>query len=313
MKMFLVIVDTVGDPAGLHPSFTPRFPWVTSWGGVEPAAIFGTRFHPHGSMCAEKILQPLHQLPQGISEIHVRFLRIFDGNGAFQSSFASDDVFSILREYREECDFLYVNNSWGGYVGSRGANSREIAEAAKWRKLIEDTGAVVFWAAGNDGDFGVDDDNDMPQTLLVDVSHKVASHDASFTPSSFSSDSTVGPPVATLWAEDVELLNGVDGVWEKGSGTSFACPKLCGLAAALLLDYKGVLGLARDMGKRPAEYTIMDPQHRHPKWGLGSLEAWYQRKIVDSPALWEKTVAENLSATISRLEMRRAWFGYRRL
>lgn len=272
----IAIVDTVGSISQLAPSYKSHFPFVAEWKGKN---LTGDRRkpHPHGSMCAEKALQPLWDSTEPVV---VYFLQIFDSQGGF----ATDDteILSQLEAWaKEDPSGLYVNNSWGMYVGTDRGSASAKHQAQLWKDFIRSTEAVVTWAAGNDGDYLPGEDNDMPQSLLTGVSSKIGSMSARGVPSSFSGDSKLGRPLCVYWAEDVKLYNGVSGKIEIGSGTSFAAPDHTGLMCALGYDFKGSVEFCRLAAAGPDKAR----KKPHPKFGFGSMQGVLRKKVEASPYL----------------------------
>lgn len=299
----VVVVDTVGGLGRLHQDYMATFPFVKQWIGLETDAVRDTVPHPHGGMCMEKVLLPLWNEPEGVRAC---FIRIFKGNGEMDTTadgWMLDKLYDLSKSFGPQ---LYVNCSWGAYAGDRLPGLAEKIEASYWRKFIADTGSTVMWAAGNDGDFYPTDDNDYPQSCLVDCSDKVASARRDGRVSEYSGDSALAPPTAAFWAENVLLLNPVTGKRDQGSGTSFAAPKAVGLAAWKGWNHAQFVEAAKEMCSRPLGYTGALP---HPKWGYGWFEYAYQTALKDCPYTYANLYhpASVYSAGAER------WFDYKRV
>lgn len=276
-RMVVVVVDTVGDIARFAPRLRERFPWA-EFHGHAPSYLRDFP-QPHGFMCAEKIVLAFAGPDAPRLELH--FARVFDGAGRFSTRAYERWLFGLLRELASE-GRLYVNNSWGAYVGAWEETEDERAEAERWREFIFETSAVVFWAAGNNGDYRPDEDRDLPQSLLTDCSFKVGSRARDGTPSAFSGDSKSSPPICVMWAEDVLLYNGCKDRYDIGSGTSFAAPKACAVAAYHGWDFLNALVRFQQTAARSERYQGPLP---HPKWGWGDGEPSYQRLIASAPGI----------------------------
>ena len=282
----IVIIDTVGSVESLVPAFRAHFPFVSEWAGYEADYLAGEPCHPHGAMCCEKALQPLFD----VGPVKVYFLRVFDANGVF--SLSDDEILSVLGSWADEdTSRIYVNCSWGMYVGGRDSNRDWFTQAEKWRDFLrKHTNVVVTWASGNDGDYQPDNDNDMPQSLLTDCSFKIGSMALDGVPSKFSSDSTLGRPICVYWAEDVKLFNGVKGTIDIGSGTSFAAPMHTGLMCRLDLDFQQGVEFCRENAIGP----VNERTQPHPKFGYGTMQHMYGAAISNSPYLLNKMVKMKL-------------------
>ena len=229
----IVIVDTVGDISEINPDYMGHFPFVKEWFGHQMPGSWGKEPHPHGGFCMGQALLPLWDSED---DIIAHFVRIFDGWGSPIEGSISDWAPAKVAEIAATGP-TWVNCSWGAYIGAKDP-SRYLANAKPWRELLENNPDItLMWAAGNDGDYSLDLDQDMPQGLLTDVSSKIAAGNKDGVPSLYSSDSYVSPPLATLWSTRVRLLNPVTADWTVGSGTSFAAPKATGLAAASNMKY----------------------------------------------------------------------------
>jgi hypothetical protein len=172
-----------------------------------------------------------------------------------------------------------------------------------WRNLIKDTGITVMWASGNSGNMRIDLDEESPQGALTDISFKVAAGTSEGRAADYSGDSTASPPIATFWSTQIRLLNPVNGFWEIGSGTSFAAPKACGLAAKRSLDYNGFKALAISSSTVPADYPGTLP---HPKWGYGWMEEEYQKEIAKCPYTYDSLPKSRMTIRKPALE----WFEF---
>ena len=137
--------------------------------------------------------------------------------------------------------------------------------------------ASVFFAAGNDDHNDADEDVAFPQRLLPEYANIIGSHNRAGRPSEFSGDG-VGVQ-CVMWGENVALLNKY-GKWERGSGTSFACPKAAGLCAYLGLDHFAWRKYVLAHSTRPDNWSGYLP---HPKWGYGSPEYRYQEALALLP------------------------------
>jgi len=297
-RVTIAVIDTVGSVSDLHSGFVGRHEGVVIRGNEPPGYYEGAGCHPHGTMAADKILQALS--PANGVDYQLEFMRIFTKTGGFiPRAFKSGWVFNMLRKFASQTDVLYVNNSWGANIGAKTFSKSDKLEAQAWRDFIADTGAVVVWAAGNEGDFFADNDDNAPQAMLTDVSLLVGSRDRRGIPSKFSSDSHRSPPFCVMWGEDLRLWNGVRNRWDRGSGTSFAAPKLTGLLAAKGYTRERVRELIPQFS-RPTDY----PENKlpHAKWGYGDGEALYQELLKGETRL-QMTTPQALTAGVT-------WFDF---
>lgn len=294
----IAIVDTVGSVGELVPVFKARFPFVTEWRGHTVKKFLKHPPHPHGAMCCEKALQPLWRCGE---DVVVYFLRIFDSNGTFIAT--DEEILSCLSDWaKEDASRLYVNNSWGMYVEGQENSPAWNRQARLWREFIRShSNVVVTWAAGNDGDYAPDNDNDMPQTLLTDVSFKIGSMNSAGIPSRFSSDSKKGRPTCVYMAENVKLFNGVTGAVETGSGTSFAAPIHTGFLAARGLDFPQGFEYCRRSARGPDAVRAKP----HPKFGFGSMQHEVEPFIAESPYLLSNMRTRSIKSTTVWFDMKK--------
>lgn len=274
----IVVIDSYG-PA-IPSAMIDKYPQVASWGGYEPSPLAIRNLHPHGSQCAEKILTALHN-PEEV-KVHMRFLRIFGRNAVYTGMDLG--AWQWLRDVASERE-TYINNSWGGYIGDRAPDYSQQMTANRWRQFIEDTGARVVWAAGNTGNYLPDENRESPQSLLTDISFKVGSTNERGRTSAFSGDSQKAPPAVCMWGEHIILYNGVTDRYSRGSGTSFAAPKLTALWAKVGGTFSEFSEYIKENTVYPGDLGDLRP---HPKWGYGWLEMEYQKMLADSPYLYLK-------------------------
>ena len=283
----IIVVDTVGSLEFINEKYLQNLPKVTKFYGYEREELNGQIPHPHGGFAMQQALMPLWQAPAE-DEIRAHFVRIFDGDCKSHpmslAKWCTDTVGEIAKTGK-----TWVNNSWGTYIGSNIPSTS--GRADRWRTQIEARDLTVFWAAGNSGDFDPDVDENLPSGLLTDCSHKIAAAYPNGDTARFSSDSTYAPPEATFWSVAVKGHNLVTAKWADVTGTSFACPKATGLAAALNLDYEGFTRLAMEKCVIPKDFDGTIP---HPKWGRGWLEFEYQKLIKGCPNLCPNAEFETL-------------------
>lgn len=272
--MKVLVIDSTG-LSDVTPKYRSYFGPNIKLIGHEPSKYYGqVASGEHGYQCGY-YAGVLLNLLEGEHEIH--FARIFDQNSEWIEG-SEDFILDTVQSANADV----INCSWGMDDGDtrRGEEYGQRAWsdwAIKFRQIISEKKAAVFFASGNDDKNDVDDDVSFPQRLLPGQVNIVGSHTRSGKPSVFSGDG-VGVQL-TMWGEDVALLS-KEGRWERGSGTSFSSPKAAGLCAYLGLDYfhwrKYVLAHAT----RPDNFSGFLP---HPKWGQGSLEYRYQELLSELP------------------------------
>jgi len=300
----LVIVDTIGDLSLLHPDFVSQFDFVDKWSAHQPFVLEGsTSQHPHGGMVLEKALCPLWDR----TDIHVHFVRVFDQNGkAIVQSLFENWLMNTLESIRSTGP-TWVNNSWGAYAGSSAPGRDSRRQASLWRSLISRGNLYVGWAAGNSGDYNVDEDRDYPQSLLTDVSDKIGAANKNGRPSKYSGDSRTSPPLGVYWATNVALFNPNTGKSDKGSGTSFACPKHVGLMCARNIITREDVNTFAARAVRPAR--IPAELIPHPKWGEGWLEDEYQKELEGCPFL-QSRIKESAELELCLAMAKTEWFDF---
>lgn len=243
--------------------------------GHEPKAGYEkTASTEHGYQCGY-YAGVLLNLVDGQHELH--FARVFDKDGAWIRG-SEDFVLDVIAQVRPDV----LTCSWGMDDkdldwGVRDATSAWVSWAVKFRSLMHDKKATVFFAAGNDDRNDADSDVAFPQRLLPEYANIIGSHNRAGKPSVFSGD---GAGVhCSMWGEHVALLSKY-GHWERGSGTSFACPKAAGLAAYLGLDHFAWRKYVLTHATKPDNWSGFIPHH---KWGYGSLEYRYQEVLAELP------------------------------
>ena len=254
----------------------------------------------HGYQCAYYACLPC-TLIHGKHELVL--IRIFDADG---NPIVGADQW-MLDVLREECrpdengKWPYINMSWGQDDGDNKLG--ELWGQKAWEDWAKDFVDVIgesvpFAASGNSDHNDLDNDISYPHRLLPFLTHIVGSHNRAGIPSEFSGD---GAGVfLTMWGENVPLLDG-DGFWARGSGTSFASPKACGLAAYLGLNSKEFREYVRGHATKPDKYSGYLP---HVKWGWGSLEYRYQEIVSDCPD-WQRP--SRLRTSIMAVDEYRDW------
>jgi len=289
MKKNLVIVDTIGSLELLHPAFQKRFGFVSSWHAHRPSSLNESMQHPHGGMALEKALCPLWNH----DDIAVHFVQIFNSRGQAIEGRLFDGWLMDTLETIRQTGPTWINNSWGAYApGTSHPGLEWDIQAQHWRTLIGKGDVYVGWAAGNNGDYSPDEDRDYPQSLLTDCSDKVGAANRGGRPSRYSGDSKKAPPIGVYWASDVLLLNPNTGRSDKGSGTSFACPKHVGLMCARGIITREDVTAFRSLAVRPKQ--IPDEVIPHPKWGAscgsaipgwsaGGSSGWMTRGLPSPP------------------------------
>lgn len=278
--MKVMVIDTVG---GYR--FTDRY--RSYFPGVELHGHEMTRggpCTPHGYQCGYYAGALLTTVP-GAHELH--FVRVFDEAGHHIPG-SESYILHMIEEILPDV----VTRSWGQHDGdidwqNVAARNAWAGWAAKYRALQLSMEFLDFGASGNDDagsahsiDDNGDVDNDIvyPQRLLPGVSNIIGSMRRDGVPSRWSGDG-LGVQLV-MWGEDVALLNG-EGYWDRGSGTSFACPKAAGLAAAIRahnpeFDTEAWRAYVEAYATKPESWLGEVPHH---KWGYGSLEYRYQEHL----------------------------------
>lgn len=269
MEVKVLVIDTVGGDR-FSQAFRSYFPGMTLR-GLEMNDDGACQ--PHGYQCGYYAGVLLNHIA-GPHEIV--FARIFDGNGVWIPE-SENWMLEVIE--REKPDI--VTRSWGqddadSPLWARAGDmywGRWVREYEHLQKLI---GFVDFGAAGNDDHNDPDNDTSFPQRIM-EVANVIGSHNRQGIPSVFSGD---GPAVqCVFWGENIALNS--NGVWERGSGTSFACPKAAGLCAFLGLNTDNWRDMVKLRATRPDGWTGDLP---HVKWGWGSLEHLYQAELQKLPA-----------------------------
>lgn len=259
--MKVMIVDTVGTQFPDY--FRAYFPNVNVR-GYDLTSEKET--HPHGWMCGYYATVLLNLLP---GEHEAIYVRIFDGAGRPITG-SNNYVLEVIEQEKPDV----ISNSWGQWDADTRWND-EMGKMAwqAWAKRYDllTAGKASFFAAGNNDQNDMDVDVDYPGALTTN-SCVIGSHRRNGVPSEFSGDGK--QVLCSFWAQNVQLLAGNN--WERGSGTSFACPKAAGLAAYLGLNSSEFRSYAIAHSSRPDYYLGQLP---NPKWGWGSLEHKYQEKL----------------------------------
>jgi len=290
--MKVMVIDTVGgDRFGKR--YRKFFPKV-KLSGYEMSNQ-GT-CQPHGYQCGYYAGVLLNNVP---GDHELIFVRNFDGRGNWVRG-SEDWMLDLIEKHRPDI----VTRSWGQHDGDsaygESMGTRGWAQwAEEFKRLQGVLGFVDFGAAGNDDVNDADNDIAFPQRLMGGFSNVIGSHRRDGVPSKFSGD---GHGVqCVLWGENI-LLNS-NGIWERGSGTSFSCPKAAGLCAALGLLHEEWGEYVQENATKPEGWTGDIP---HPKWGYGSLEYRYQEKLaalgMTAPHLLPPYIAP------ARLQAKREWF-----
>lgn len=272
--MKVLIIDSTGlsDVTDNYRSFFgPHIKLI----GHEPAAAYKkVASGEHGYQCGY-YAGVLLNLLEGEHELH--FARIFDQHDNWIRG-VDKFILDVIADVQPDV----VSNSWGmddGDLpwGERDAQRAWASWAARFRLLMNNKKTAVFFAAGNDDKNDEDEDVAFPQRMLPEYANIIGSHNRAGKPSRFSGD---GKGVnSVMWGENVALLNKY-GKWERGSGTSFACPKAAGLAAYLQLDHYGWRKYVLENATHPDKWSGYLP---HPKWGYGSMEYRYQELLAELP------------------------------
>jgi len=211
--------------------------------GIEPDSVAGTRCSPHG-------LQVGYWAAILPEDAEVVFVRIFDKDSRYVPG-SNEWFLDIIEKERPD----YINRSWGmaqpdtsyGRMVGQVTYGEWIAEYTKLQKEI---GFVDFAAAGNSGDWLPDNDVNYPHRLMPN-SNIIGSSNRRGVASEFSSD---GPEVQCVCTgENVLLYDGVH--WAIGNGTSYSCPKMCSLAAALGLTHEEWDSFCSQYGTRTRRRT----------------------------------------------------------
>lgn len=259
--MKVMIIDTVGTQFPDY--FKAYFPNVKIR-GYDLTSQKAT--HPHGWQCGYYATVLLNLLPGTHEAVYVR---IFDAAGRPIPN-SNNWMLEVIEHERPDI----ISNSWGqsdfdARFGDHVANMTWRAWVAKYEQLTAGTGS--FFAAGNSDQNDPDPDVDYPGALAKN-SCIIGAHRRNGIPSEFSGDGH--QVLCSFWAQNVQLLSGEG--WERGSGTSFACPKAAGLAAYLQLNSADFKAYAIAHASKPDYYVGQLP---NVKWGWGSLEHKYQEKL----------------------------------
>lgn len=263
--MKVMVIDTVGGNR-FSDSYKSYFPNV-KLRGIEMRD--DGECHPHGYQCGYYAGVLLNAVE---GEHELVFVRIFDeyaqpivgSNEWILDVIASEKPNIVTRSWGQHDQ----DNKWGQLYG-------EVAWSEWCKKFVElhhSVGFVDFGAAGNSDSNDADTDIDYPHRLIPYVCNIIGSHNRAGMPSVFSGDGVgVG---CTMWGENVYLNS--NGVWERGSGTSFACPKAAGLCAALNIKSADWGSYVMRNATRPENWMGYLP---NKKWGWGSLEYRYQEHL----------------------------------
>lgn len=272
--MKVLVIDSTGlsDCTDAYRSFfQPHIKLI----GHEPSKDYGKLASgEHGYQCGY-YAGVLLNLVEGEHEIH--YARIFDQHGTWIRG-SEGFILDVIEKVNPDV----VSCSWGmddGDLpwGEKQGRDAWLSWSVQFRRLLKDKKTAVFFAAGNDDKNDADDDVAYPQRLLPEYANIIGSHNRAGRPSEFSGD---GKGVqCVMWGEHVALLNKY-GKWERGSGTSFACPKAAGLAAYLALDHYGWRKYILENATHPDKWSGYLP---HPKWGYGSMEYRYQELLAELP------------------------------
>lgn len=262
--MKVMVIDTVGTQFPDY--FKSYFPNVKIRGYDLTDQIVT---HPHGYQAGYYATILLNLMP---GEHEAVYVRIFDGNGVPIPK-SNEWMLDVIADEMPDV----ITNSWGQWDGDNRlndalANYSWANWAVKYNQIISAYRCASFFAAGNNDQNDSDSDIDYPGKLVYPLSACIGSHRRNGIPSEFSGDGK--QVVASFWAEHVQLLSGDK--WERGSGTSFACPKAAGLAAYLKMDTLAFAHYAEDNGSKPDYFHGDLP---NAKWGWGSLEHKYQEKL----------------------------------
>jgi len=262
--MKLMVIDSQGD--AIPQEYHDLLDNVTLR-GIDPSGDKIT-CHPHG-------LQVGYWASVLLEDAEVVFVRIFDAD-AKPVSGATDWLLEVIERERPD----YINRSWG-MAQPDTPYGRMIGQVVygdwvkEYTRLQDDIGFVDFAAAGNSGDWLPDNDVNYPHRLMPQT-NVIGSSDRRGVASSFSSD---GPEVQCVCTgENVLLYNGK--LWAIGSGTSFAAPKMCGLAAAHRLDHDEWDSFCSQYGTKPVEYE----DKASNKWGRhGNMSDRFQHDLAQVP------------------------------
>ena len=262
--MKVLVIDTVGGDR-FSASFQSYFPAMRIR-GLEMKDDGACQ--PHGYQCGYYAGVLLNLRP-GPHEIV--FARIFDGNGVWIPQ-SEDWMLEIIEKERPDI----VTRSWGQDDADspfwvRAGDMYWSSWVKKYEALQKSIGFVDFGAAGNDDKNDPDNDTSFPQRSMT-VANVIGSHNRAGIPSVWSGD---GPAVqCVMWGENIALNS--NGNWERGSGTSFACPKAAGLCAYLGLSTDNWREMVKVQSVRPIAWDGPVP---HVKWGYGSIEHLYQAQL----------------------------------
>lgn len=272
--MKVMVIDTVGGGAVFSRYYMDYFHGIDVV-GYEPVSKMPMP-HQHGYQCGYYAGVPLNLLPED-QERRLIFVRIFDER-ARPIKGAEKFMLEVIAQERPHV----ISKSWGlddqdsaqGEMTGRVAYGEWVEE---YRKLQAEIGFVDFSASGNSDTNDADGDVSFPQRLMPDICNIIGSAQRGGVPSRFSGDGT--GVQCLFWGEDVPLCS--NGYWQRGSGTSFACPKAAGLCAYLGLNTRLWRAYVEGHASHPAEWT---GAIQHPKWGYGNLERQYQDMLGRLPA-----------------------------
>jgi hypothetical protein len=269
--MKVLIFDSQG--AEISDKYRSMFPNIR-FRGIEPPGLPAV-YHPHGAMCGYFICSALAARPGGAEVV---FARIFNDKAQMYGN-ANTWMIDVVEQERPD----YISNSWGLWdqddqLGILVAKTFSEGYVKVWKEMKARIGFVDFRASGNNDSNDSDQDVAYPQAMMPDDVHLIGACDRAGIPTPWSSD---GRGVeCVFWGHQIRACD-IEGRFSVVSGTSFACPKACGVAARLGLGDREWRDLVIAQATRPAGEAFPLP---HAKWGWGCMEESWQRFARESKA-----------------------------
>ncbi len=265
-----MVIDTQGPI--ISPAYAALLPGI-HLRGIEPEALRGTPCHPHGALCGWLAGAPLVGAKVAAEIV---FVRIFDRNAKWSAT----SQFILDAISKEQPD--YITRSWGAWDGDSAMGELQAQTVMEdfigpYQALQKRIGFLDFGAAGNNDENDDDNDVDFPQRVLDD-SYVIGACHRHGVPTKWSGDGS--NVLCVMWGDRVYSPD-QGGRWTLWSGTSAACPKACGAAAAMNeegLSFRGAVH-ALPADSRPAGNWKLP----HPKWGWGCAEDLWQRYVARLP------------------------------
>lgn len=281
--MRILIPDTQGEE--ISPEYRALLPGLEIRGRDYPGA--NAIYHDHGAWCGYLAGLPLvAAIREGMisDPVELIFVQIFDRFGKMLPD-ASDWLLMVIDEERPD----YISTSSGAWDGDD--YFQDQLQRAVWSEFalayanrIRSYDMLAGFSAGNNDENDVDADTAYPQVLFQDDCLIVGSRNVQGTPSKFSGDGAVD----YMMVGEYVFSPNMKGEWTRWRGTSAACPKLVGLAAAHQLSRSNFNTWANKRTSTPDGTGLSLP---HPKWGWGDLEEQWQQLVTAVPELLPNTSA----------------------